>query len=465
MRCVGWVVFAVVAVCLVWPRSALARDLEDFLGEAEGLYWETRYYEALEVGEDAVEWFGQSPEAHSMMGRILFKIARFEEARERFEKAIELDPYDFWGHYGLGLYFLAAGNPEEAGEQFTAARTTWPESDLPCLMLARAAEELDRYDEAYGWMDAAIGAIEHQGRSAPRSLELERHRLDYLSDREPCRVSAAFVKATVPMVDGRPVIRVRLGPDAEGLFLLDTTAAQGVTVHPAAVFRTLGEHIADLDDLGPGVRAASYLYLLDRLEIGELTVRDVPCLVTERVVLAGVDGVLGLPFLRRFSWTFDFSGGEITVRDPAMDPGRAFRFGPDLVESGIYPGGPLMIPLLLDRQWPAVFVLDSASDAVSLDHEFFERELEGFIPPGQRRDLQPGDNPHGAIPMVAFELASIRVDDEMILEDVTVRTYAVEDVRRRAGVAAPGVLGMGALADWVIDLDFQAGTATLRKSR
>ncbi len=456
------ILVATLIVCLGVTSPAAARTLEDMLDEADALYREARYYEALDVALDAVEWFSGSPDAHALMGRILFKIARFEEARERFDEALTIDPNHFWARYGLGLYYLARGNPEAAVDELGAARDLWPDNELPCLMLARANEEMDGWGEAYGWMGEAVGIIEAREGIAPASLELEMDRLDFLAGRDPYRVSAAFDRTTVPLEEDLPVVRVRLGVGVEGRFLLDTAAARGLVAHPAVVEGAAGEWILTLEGRRREGRSRDELHLLPEISIGDLRMYDVPCLVTEHV-FPGVDGIIGLPFMKRFVWIFDFGARQVTLLDPARDPAWAYRYSRGEVTSRMYTGGPLMIPVHLYEDRPAVVVLDSASSAASLDHEFFERDVMGMIPLDRIRDLRYEENPHGAMALLVFDLPSVSVDDRVVLEDLSVKTFSLEDSRRWAGVAAPGLLGMSLFQDWIIDLDFSEGRMTLRK--
>ncbi len=456
------VLVATFIACLGLSALAEARTVEEILDEADGRYRETRYYEALDVALDAVDWFPGSPDAHALMGRILFKIARFEEARERFEEALYIDPNHFWARYGLGLYYLARGNPETAVDELAAARELWADNELPCLMLARANEEMDRWGEARAWMDEAVGIIEAREGRAPASLELEMDRFDFLARRDPYRVSAAFDRTTVMMEDDLPVVRVQLGAGVEGRFLLDTAAARGLVAHPAVVEGAAGEWILTLEGGRRESRSLDELHLLSEISIGDLRIYDIPCLVTEHV-FPGVDGIIGLPLMKRFAWSFDFESRQVTILDPARDPAWAYRHHRGQVTSGMYTGGPLMIPVRLYEERPAVVVLDSASSAASLDHEFFERDVMGMLPLDWIRDLIYEENPHGAMALVAFDLPSISVDDRVVLEDVVVRTYSLEESRRWAGVAAPGLLGMSLFRGWIVDLDFPEGRITLRR--
>lgn len=453
----------VLSVILGSPRVAVGRDLEALLRKGDSLFYETRYYEALDVARDAMDWYPGSVRGRSFLGQVLFRLARFEEARERFEDALSIDPYDFWSRHGMGVYYLTRGEPEHAIPEFEAAHRAWPEHELPCLMLARANEERGRYSEAVGWMDAAIEALDGQGRAAPASVELEREKLAYLATRRPYLVSPGFDRTTVPLESGSAVITVRLGPGAEGRFLLDTACPRPLMATPEAVFRALYDPIVRLGDAGAKVGRESALVLLERVEIGELGVEEVPCLVTERFTLPGVDGVIGLPFLRRFAWSFDFREGEVTIRDPALDPGWSYRYEREAVVSRIYPGGPLMVPVVLYEERPAVVILDSAADGLSLDHEFFERELEVLIPLEWQVRTGFRESPHGATPLVRFPLPSVWLGDGVALVDVPVQTYALEGPRRWAGVAVPGVLGLSALGEWRVDLDFREQMMTLSK--
>jgi|GEM_PF-2753107 len=462
MKRVPWVLCAALGLGLGPAPSSLGQGLDDVLLEVDDLYAETRYYEALDRAAEACDDFPSSAAARSLLGRILFKVARFEEARAVFEEAVALDPYEFWAHYGLGLYHLTDGEPERAIDEFLIARDLWPEHELPHLMLARACETLDRYADAATWMETAIGVIEQSGRDPAPSLGSERDRIAFLADRRPYRVAPGFERTTVAMEAGRPVVTVGLGGQETGRFLLDTVGARAMVAHPDVIRGAPGERMATLDDAGPGIRA-SRLMLLDRIQIGEMAVEDVPCLVTERFFLGGVDGVIGLPLLRRFAWSFDFERGEVTVRDPRLDTGWESQFGRERVVSKFYPGGPVMVPAVFCEERPAVLILDTGSDALSLDHGFFEREVESLLLLEWHEEVAARDSPHGAHPILDVNVPSVSMEGRIILEDVRARTYAREGVQRRVGVAAPGLVGLTLLRPWIVDLDFLHHTVTLWK--
>jgi hypothetical protein len=460
----GPTVAVVLSLSLLLGACGSARaGVDEMLGRADALYWEARYYEALDAAVEAVDAYPRSSDARSLEGRVLFKVARFEEAREAFEDALRLDAENFWAHYGLGLYALAAGLPGDAARELGAAHALWPENELPCLMLARASEEQGLYDDALGWIENAADLLRKAGRTVPEALAAETARLELSTRRHPYEVGPAFDRTTVPLLGGEPAIEARLGGGPAVRLLIDTAAAQALVVRPEAVLRSASLPVAVLESPDPGDRTPGRLVLLDRVEVGDLVVRDVPCVVSDRLAAAEVDGVLGLPFLRRFVWSFDFPSETLTIVDPSMDPAWEFRRGGRFAEARMYPGGPLLVEVGLYGEIPAALTLDSASDALGLDHEFYEREVEPLIPLEWVREARQVESPHGVTSFVVFRLPSLEVGGVRARTDLEVRTYTLQDSRRWAGIAAPGVLGMGLFRDWVVDLDFPRALLTLRR--
>ncbi len=88
----------------------------------------------------------------------------YDEARQAFEKAIELDPSNFRAYYGLGRYFLRVGNWTEAERAFQRCLESNPYSALGEEGLMRLARRRRRCLRAIQlFLRAAVKSVRHIG--------------------------------------------------------------------------------------------------------------------------------------------------------------------------------------------------------------------------------------------------------------------------------------------------------------
>jgi tetratricopeptide (TPR) repeat protein len=85
---------------------------------------------------------------HYLAGRILGSADRLEKARVHFQKAIELDPYFYWAHHGLGAWYSAKKMPEAAERSFARALELNPAHAMSVRGRALALVQLGRTEAA-----------------------------------------------------------------------------------------------------------------------------------------------------------------------------------------------------------------------------------------------------------------------------------------------------------------------------
>jgi len=103
------------------------------------------YAEALRSLERARGRLGDDPELLQELGIALFHLWRFDEAREVFERLVELEPHAAHALHYLGVLEERRGNREKADEYFRRAHEADPES-IP-LPFRIPQEEFDRLVE------------------------------------------------------------------------------------------------------------------------------------------------------------------------------------------------------------------------------------------------------------------------------------------------------------------------------
>jgi len=136
---------------------------------------------------------------------------------------------------------------------------------------------------------------------------------------------AALMLAGVPAAAGTAVplegrggglvVEVSLNRRFTGRFLLDTGAAYCVVSKRTARRASLrgrlgGDRVRLITAAGP---IDAVLAEARRVAVGRAVARDVTVAVVDREPVPGLDGVLGLSFLERFTYTVDRSGGVLRL--------------------------------------------------------------------------------------------------------------------------------------------------------
>jgi tetratricopeptide (TPR) repeat protein len=127
------------------PKFGLAHyDIGIHLQRAGKLEEAAREYELATANERDPE---TQARGENNLGYCLIGLSRPLEAERHFRWAIELDPYKFNSHYGLGHLLLERGQLAEAARHLTQAAAIFP-TDLEYFDLGRALEGQKKLSEA-----------------------------------------------------------------------------------------------------------------------------------------------------------------------------------------------------------------------------------------------------------------------------------------------------------------------------
>lgn len=232
----------------------------------------------------------------------LFQQARFAEARA----AADLRTYE--GQILAGSVALYENRFGEARRLLEKATRAKPGEAKPKLLLAELHYRQDRFDKA--------AALFRAGGREPMAAKLAS-----FSGRKPYAVEGpAEVHIKFVRTDPLPVIEVSANGSPKANFLLDTGGGE-VLLDPEFA-KSLGVPVFGVtrDTFAAGQQAESQHGRLDTLQLGELTIRNLPVRVlpTRRMsAVAGgrqVDGILGTILLYHFLATIDYPNGELVLR-------------------------------------------------------------------------------------------------------------------------------------------------------
>ena len=239
---------------------------------------------------------GNDPALLDTLATALLRVGRVPEARKLFERVLVARPGDPSAAAGLGKLALWADRNAEAESLLALAGD---------VEQARAELYVARLRQGE-WNGAAemSEAVQDDGRKPL---------LERLAGSEPMRVQGERAKLVFERLWPAPLLKVRLN-GATVLMMVDT-GTPGVLLDHAAFVRNAvtpvdGQRLTQWT----GTRVAVRNAMIQKLEIGGITISDVPAAVLSLHKLslevspqgAEVAGVIGMSVLRRFDVSFDY---------------------------------------------------------------------------------------------------------------------------------------------------------------
>jgi hypothetical protein len=404
-------------------------------------------------------------------GLAVLKAGRVREAEAIFDKVLSRSPDNPEAHLGLGriarirndldsaLGHLrravpSAGFYEEALGQLW--RTAWDRGWVSDLFEIRKLAE-ERYGRESkplpSWIVNGHGQI--QGLSGKRLFQME----------------GRFKRLTVPLVrneDRRIRIRMiafKLNGKNEYLFDIDSASADFMTVSPLLA-EELGLSLSGSSSAaGVGTGSAAVRFsMLDRVELGGITFRNVPVFVSDLHPFRGLKkGLIGTGLLKRFNCTIDVEAGVMDLFPLDRPELLAGNIDPAAVAADIplYLFDATTVEASLAGAPPALYILDSAAATNLVDGVFFEEYLKPKLDPAMI--VRSGIQGAQGVQMVnLIDGLSIGLGP-LVFKDQTMCEFSMEELNSIVGRYTAGLLGNPLLWPYRVHMDFRAGRLILEK--
>jgi predicted aspartyl protease/Flp pilus assembly protein TadD len=223
--------------------------------------------------------------AQSLYGDTLWVFGLFDEAAHAYESALKADASDARGHHGRARTLTARSRLADAMVEAQQALQLAPRESEFHHTVGVIYERQHRFDEAAAAFGNYVNLLPNRDRS-DKALwtRAEIRFLDSFKGRTPVDVAVADEGQlwTVPIriEAAKVMVRVRINGGAPSEFVLDTGAEQTVVSRDVARRRGIVPitytQTAGVGDVG---RRGLQVGRIDMLEVGSLTVRNVPCLI------------------------------------------------------------------------------------------------------------------------------------------------------------------------------------------
>lgn len=239
----------------------------------------------------------------------LLREGKFTEAEAIYAKVIEHDPDNYQAVLSLGRVNLYKNSLEESEKWLNKAIKLNSEDNEPKALLAEAYYRRDDFKKA-AQLFRALDKI-------PMADKLQ-----YLSEKVPYQVESDVDVTSVEFVqtDPLPIVKMRINKGEEVLFLIDTGGWELIINTELAEKVGAKKFGGQLATFAGGKQDSTFHGVVDQVEIGDFTVKNVPVHIKKRVKGLGpmmrqpIQGVIGTVFLYHFIFTFDYPDGKLILQ-------------------------------------------------------------------------------------------------------------------------------------------------------
>lgn len=306
-------------------------------------------------------------EIAALHGDALWAAGLFDEAEQAFRDALAIDPGVSRGRHGMARVLAARSQLESALDEAQAALRLAPRDGEFHHTLGSVYERMHRFEEAAVALGNYANLLPNKDRSEKAAWSRATIRfLRSFGQRAPFEIEGGTERIlhTVPfrLVRDKVVVKGRVNGGAEMDFVLDTGAEQ--TVISRRIAQRLGvTPIVYTLSAGVGEMGLRGLQMgrLESLQIGALTIKNVPCLI-KNPPLTGMptrEGESFSPLSLGLSMTIDYQRRRLTIS-------RSLPPEPADFELPIWLHRLAMVRGVVNGQHPVNFVVDTGGEVISI---------------------------------------------------------------------------------------------------
>jgi cytochrome c-type biogenesis protein CcmH/NrfG/predicted aspartyl protease len=447
-------------------RQALKSDPkrpETKLELAYVLTKQRRLLDAYNIVYPIVEADPKNSRALAVLGMTLLAGGRFKEARGILFRALQLNRRDHLAWHGYGLLEFYENNIKESVANLREAVFFQDFEPDYVFALAQVSARDEKYSEAADAYERFL-EISKAGDSDRRDrIKGLIGFLRFLGNNKTLYRTAGSSQTTVPfeLVGNRPIINVRINDKKETLrFVLDT--GSGISV--------LSDETAKRLKIKPIIRGGfarglggtgkfEIVYgFLNRFDIGEVSMRDVPIYIRKfHNDATRVDGYIGLGLISKFLTTVDYGTKTFSlVKKDAATPDTAsseLSLPLRLTSSGFLSGE----VELQGVDVPLNFIVDTgASVSVISDRVASDEQVSQFVGDEKLRVIGSAGVTEEVrtfvLPRVTF--------GKNTRTDVTAVALDLDIINEASGFEQSGILGGNFLKNYRLTFDFKNSRVT-----
>ncbi|HEY7057360.1 MAG TPA: aspartyl protease family protein, partial [Vicinamibacterales bacterium] len=400
----------------------------------------------------------QDGHAHALLGDTLWGLGRFDEAEEAYDTALKDDIGDARAHHGRAAILTARNRFAEALVEAQQASKLAPREPEFHHTIGVIYERQHRFDEAAVVFGNYVNLLPNRDHSEKAMwTRAEIRFLDSFKGLAPVDFSAsgATTTWTVPIRIDKDKVFVRLKINGAGPmeFVLDTGAEQTVVSRDLARKRGILP-ITYMPSAGVGDIGFRGLQIgrIDSIEIGDLKVKNVPCLIKNPPLgeIPGREPDSFSPLALGLSMRVDYARRQLVIA-------RELPREPHATELPLWLYRLATVRGTVNGQ-PTTFVVDTGGEAISISQTTAGNVT---IPPGFRKiplkvyGTSGWDKDAFLMPSVDLEFSSIR------FSKIPVVVLNLRAPSALLGYELGGIVGHKFLSKYRVSIDLQRSVVGL----
>jgi len=311
------------------------------------------------------------PEALSLYADSLWSGGLFDEADEVYRQALAINKESSRARFGIARSLATRSKLDEALIEAQAAAAMAPRDGEIHAEIGEIYQRLHRFDEAANAYNNFINLLPNKDRSDKASWTRSQVKfLNAFEGRNPVEMDAEDLSSihTMPfrLVDDKIIVQAKINGGRNQDFILDTGSEETVISREAAqranispITYTLSAGVGEV-----GLRGLQ-LSRINRLDIGDLQVRNVPVLI-KNPALRGIpkrEGESFSPLSFGMSMLIDYQHRTLTMgRMLPVSEGKDLRLPMRIHRLAMVRG-------MLNATRPTYFVVDTGGEVISISAE------------------------------------------------------------------------------------------------
>ena len=308
------------------------------------------------------------PEALSLYADSLWSAGLFDEAEEVYRQALSMNKESSRARFGLARSLATRSKLEEALTEAQTAAAMAPRDGEIYAEIGEIYQRMHRFEEAANAYNNFINLLPNKDRSDKAAWTRSQVKfLKAFEGRTPVEIDAEDLERPhmIPfrLVDDKIIVQARVNGGRQQDFILDTGSEETVIsrdtaqrANISAITYTLSAGVGEV-----GLRGLQ-LSRIDRLDIGDVQVRNLPVLI-KNPALRGLpkrEGESFSPLSFGMSMLIDYQRRQLTIgrnlAEPEADslrlPMRVHRLA--------------MVRGMLNATRPTYFVVDTGGEVISI---------------------------------------------------------------------------------------------------
>jgi tetratricopeptide (TPR) repeat protein len=436
---------------------------------------------ALSTAKSALAAKPTSAEVQALTGDVLLRSGQIPEAAAAYSRALALDGCSARGHLGMGLVNQLVARRSMSDHELDLAHKLSPGDPEIFAAYLTSLPGVDRV--------APLNAfLAGKPQLPPDRIDELTRQLAILQAHKLCTEVEAIQTVKLPlmpvMVNGRLIrswgFTTRLNNDNQ-LLELDSSVS-GILLDEKQAVK------AGVQPLTTGATTVPYTGVIDHIKIGSVQYSDCPVRVVASATLAGANGLIGLDLFRDHLIHIDYPDQSVTLSPlpvvPFAAPGNenSLVTPTDQSWSQIYvDGSNILVPTLINKQGPYLFVLDTGSVRTVLSPDAISHTLgksndatlalRGVSGPVVKVIPKEGDGDRNRADVYSYDGSLLNVsspvkfplyrfagtefpDRATISFDLTPKSHVT-------GTEVSGLLGFDILRSFLIDINYRDGLARI----